>query len=276
MSAARGSPGKFANERASPPNPAFDREMARVRRRVADEYEHERFGTRPVHVHASAQAREFTPSVWSFGGHRAHGGSYDAGRYYDAGGGGGIDDDPGESGYADFKLVAAAFRVWVRHASALRALRVAREAAVENWMISVSFWECQTLKRGLERWRGRRNVMQLHALRFWYGEALRAAGTRGSRRWRAIVFSNRAMARLKLGAYAEAEEDCGEALKLDPRNVKAHLRRGAARAVSGNYLEALEDFESALRLEPRNRDARAEVSRMKNILGEANPIPDFD
>ena len=172
--AARGSPGKFANERASPPNPAFDREMARVRRRVADEYEHERFGTRPVHVHASAQAREFTPSVWSVGGHRAHGGSYDAGRYYDAGGSGGIDDDPGESGYADFKLVAAAFRVWVRHASALRALRVAREAAVEDWMISVNFWECQTLKRGLERWRGRRNVMQLHALRFWYGEALRA------------------------------------------------------------------------------------------------------
>ena len=109
-----------------------------------------------------------------------------------------------------------------------------------------------------------------------YGEALRAAGAHGSRRWRAVVFSNRAMARLKLGAYAEAEEDCGEALKLDPRNVKAHLRRGAARAVSGNYLEALEDFESALRLEPRNRDARAEVSRMKNILGEANPIPDFD
>ena len=84
------------------------------------------------------------------------------------------------------------------------------------------------------------------------------------------------MARLKLGAYAEAEEDCVEALKLDPKNVKAYLRRGAARAVSGNYLEALEDFESALRLEPRNRDARAEVSRMKNILGKADQIPDFD
>ncbi len=37
-------------------------------------------------------------------------------------------EDPAESGYADFKLMAAAFRVWVRHASALRALRVAREA----------------------------------------------------------------------------------------------------------------------------------------------------
>jgi hypothetical protein len=60
--------------------------------------------------------------------------------YHQAAGGGG---DPAEGGYADFKLQAAAFRVWVRHASALRALRVAREAAVENWMISVSFWECQ-------------------------------------------------------------------------------------------------------------------------------------
>lgn len=76
-------------------------------------------------------------------------------------------EDPAESGYADFKLMAAAFRVWVRHASALRALRVAREAAVENWMIAVSFWEAQTLRRCLARWRGRKNVMQLHALRFW-------------------------------------------------------------------------------------------------------------
>ena len=82
-------------------------------------------------------------------------------------------EDPAESGYADFKLMAAAFRVWVRHASALRALRVAREAAVENWMIAVSFWEAQTLRRCLARWRGRKNVMQLHALRFWYGETLR-------------------------------------------------------------------------------------------------------
>ena len=35
----------------------------------------------------------------------------------------GVGEDPAESGYADFKLLAAAFRVWVRHASALRALR---------------------------------------------------------------------------------------------------------------------------------------------------------
>ena len=46
--------------------------------------------------------------------------------------------------------------------------------------------------------------------------------------------------------------------------------------MSGNYLESLEDYEAALRLEPKNKDARAEIERMKNILGEATPIPDFD
>jgi tetratricopeptide (TPR) repeat protein len=84
------------------------------------------------------------------------------------------------------------------------------------------------------------------------------------------------MTHLKLGAFAEAEDDCTAAVKLDARNVKAFLRRGAARSVSGNYLEAVMDYESALRLEPRNKDAKSEILRMKNILGDSQPIPDFD
>jgi tetratricopeptide (TPR) repeat protein len=84
------------------------------------------------------------------------------------------------------------------------------------------------------------------------------------------------MAHLKLGAYASAEEDCTEALTLNSKNVKAYLRRGASRSVSGNYLEALEDFERALMLEPKNEDAKTEITRMKNILGDAQQIPDFD
>jgi tetratricopeptide (TPR) repeat protein len=109
-----------------------------------------------------------------------------------------------------------------------------------------------------------------------YGEGLRSGGETLSKKWRSVLFSNRAMARLKLGEYAEAEEDCCEAIKNNPRNVKAYLRRGAARSVSGNYLEALEDFESALRYEPKNEDARNEITRMKNILGDADPVPDFE
>ena len=40
-----------------------------------------------------------------------------------------------------------------------------------------------------------------------------------------LGFANRAMARLKLGQAAEAEEDCSRALELDPAYTKAYLRR---------------------------------------------------
>ena len=109
-----------------------------------------------------------------------------------------------------------------------------------------------------------------------YTHALEKGGASAAKKWRAVVLSNRAMTQLKLGAYAEAEEDCTNAIKLDVKNVKAFLRRGAARSVQGNYLEAITDYESALRLEPKNKDARSEILRMKNILGESEPIPDFE
>ena len=139
----------------------FARDLRHVRRRVMDEYSREReYSSRDRGGSHRKRA----------GSHRKSGSvPFDDETYDDADG----DEDPAERGYADFKLTAAAFRVWIRHASSLRALRTAREAAVENWMISVSFWECNALKRALARWRARHNVMQLHALRFWYGENLR-------------------------------------------------------------------------------------------------------
>lgn len=109
-----------------------------------------------------------------------------------------------------------------------------------------------------------------------YTAALETGGAGVTKKWQAVVLSNRAMTQLKLGAYAEAEDDCTKALKLDAKNVKAFLRRGAARSVQGNYLEAITDYESALRLEPKNKDAKTEILRMKNILGESEPIPDFE
>merc|ERR1712054_201388 len=44
----------------------------------------------------------------------------------------------------------------------------------------------------------------------------------------AVIFSNRAMARLKVKDYASALEDADKALELDQRNVKALHRRGQA------------------------------------------------
>ena len=86
-----------------------------------------------------------------------------------------------------------------------------------------------------------------------------------------VYVANRAMAHLKLGNYELAEDDCTAAIKRDNKYVKAYLRRATARSVGGNYLEALMDYEEALRLEPKNSDAKREVTRMKRIIGMADP-----
>lgn len=86
-----------------------------------------------------------------------------------------------------------------------------------------------------------------------------------------VYVANRAMAHLNLGNYELAEDDCTAAIKRDNKYVKAYLRRATARSVGGNYLEALMDYEEALRLEPKNSDAKREVTRMKRIIGMADP-----
>ncbi len=102
---------------------------------------------------------------------------------------------------------------------------------------------------------------------------------------------HRAMARIELGKYAEAEEDLkvadgsqapedrfdalvhrgrmrqrqGDypgaeieftgALSRDPRSYDALIGRGATREALGNYSAAAEDFLEAVRLQPKNPDA---------------------
>ena len=62
-------------------------------------------------------------------------------------------------------------------------------------------------------------------------------------------------------------QDCTACLELEPKNVKALLRRGTARAFLGQYTVALDDFEAAQRLEPQNKDAAAEIERMRRLAG---------
>ena len=160
-SAMRRGPEETYDQQSAPPREdtrEFTRDLRDVRRRVMDEYSREtatdRGSSRGKRTHSSHRTKWSVP--------------YYDDTYEDAHG----DEDPAECGYADFKLTAAAFRVWIRHASSLRALRTAREAAVENWMISVSFWECNALKRALACWLARHNATQQRALRFWYGKNL--------------------------------------------------------------------------------------------------------
>lgn len=62
-----------------------------------------------------------------------------------------------------------------------------------------------------------------------------------------VGYANRAMASLKLGEAAEAEQDCTRSLALDPGYLKAWQRRAAARTSLGHLLDAIDDLEFALR-----------------------------
>jgi len=82
----------------------------------------------------------------------------------------------------------------------------------------------------------------------------------------ATYYSNRAAAFLELTSYRQAEADCTSAIDLDPKIVKAYLRRGTAREMMGYYKEAVEDFNHALVLEPMNKTAGVAINRLKKLF----------
>jgi len=87
-----------------------------------------------------------------------------------------------------------------------------------------------------------------------------------------VYYSNRAMAYLKDDEPRLAEMDCDMCLKINPKFVKAFVRRGWSRKnqiPSGRPLQnldnALADFKSALKLDPKNKVAKAEMGNLKKL-----------
>lgn len=68
----------------------------------------------------------------------------------------------------------------------------------------------------------------------------------------AILYSNRALAQLRLKQFSLAEQDCTRAIELDHTFLKAWIRRGITRHRRGKYKEAIEDFEKVLELDNKN------------------------
>lgn len=98
--------------------------------------------------------------------------------------------------------------------------------------------------------------------------------------------ANRANVYLKLNKWAEAEKDCTDAVKLDPKASKvirkqegqkeihqyffnqAFDRRGQARMQLQKYKEALEDFEEAKKLEPKTPNVDTNIGKATEKLKE--------
>ncbi|NXS99964.1 TOM34 protein, partial [Jacana jacana] len=69
------------------------------------------------------------------------------------------------------------------------------------------------------------------------------------------TYTNRALCYLTLKQYKEAVQDCTEALKLDPKNVKALYRRAQALRELKDYKSSIVDIKSLLKTEPKNTAA---------------------
>ncbi|NXN41453.1 TOM34 protein, partial [Rhinoptilus africanus] len=69
------------------------------------------------------------------------------------------------------------------------------------------------------------------------------------------TYTNRALCYLTLKQYKEAAQDCTEALRLDPKNVKALYRRAQALKGLKDYKSSIADIKSLLKTEPKNTAA---------------------
>jgi tetratricopeptide (TPR) repeat protein len=96
----------------------------------------------------------------------------------------------------------------------------------------------------------------------------------------AATYSNRAMANLRLRAFAKTIEDSNNALRLDPTYLKAHHRRGKAYLSTKKYELAIKDFQVILEKEPDNKDinrdlmdAREELQKLEHGIEEVEEVP---
>jgi lipoprotein NlpI len=73
-----------------------------------------------------------------------------------------------------------------------------------------------------------------------------------------MVYNNRGVEHAQKGDLDRAIADYGEAIRLDPTNVKALHNRGHAWRKRGEYERAIPDFDAVLRLDPNAADALIE------------------
>lgn len=83
---------------------------------------------------------------------------------------------------------------------------------------------------------------------------------------KADLFTNRAMCHQQAWDYSAVVQDCDEALKLVPDNVKALVRRAQAFEALEKYKKSYADFERATLLSPNLDVAIKGSTRVRNIL----------
>lgn len=104
-----------------------------------------------------------------------------------------------------------------------------------------------------------------------FEEALRHYNTSISIHSSLEAKNNRAMAFIKLRKYEEGLNDLREVIESDPKNVKAHFRRGSCFKAISMYCLALRSFEATLKYDCNNLNAFNFVKELKNLISYIPP-----
>ncbi|NWZ32131.1 TTC1 protein, partial [Asarcornis scutulata] len=87
---------------------------------------------------------------------------------------------------------------------------------------------------------------------------------------RAVLFSNRAAAKMKQDKTEAALSDCSKAVELDPNYIRALLRRAELHEKTEKLDEALEDYKAVLEKDPSVHQAREACMRLPRQIEERN------
>ncbi|NWI90829.1 TTC1 protein, partial [Pitta sordida] len=87
---------------------------------------------------------------------------------------------------------------------------------------------------------------------------------------RAVLFSNRAAAKMKQDKTEAALTDCTKAVELDPHYIRALLRRAELHEKTKKLDEALEDYKAVLEKDPSVHQAREACMRLPRQIEERN------
>lgn len=87
---------------------------------------------------------------------------------------------------------------------------------------------------------------------------------------RAILYGNRAAAKINLDSKKSAIDDCTKAIEIWPDYVRALMRRAKLCENEDRLEDALADYKRVCELEPNQREARDAVSRLPEQINERN------
>jgi tetratricopeptide (TPR) repeat protein len=88
----------------------------------------------------------------------------------------------------------------------------------------------------------------------------------------AALYNNRAGARLKIGSYNEAIQDCNKVQEIEPNEVKSLLRRAQAYEALEKWDEAQSDYRKILVIDPTVKSVSQSLARCGRALHAEAPV----